>query len=67
MNVSLDLNQIEYATQVELNEFQLGKIHELFDYLVENSPYYKRLFEEKNIQKSDIQTLDDFQQQINKH
>ena len=59
MNVSLDLNQIEYATQVELNEFQLGKIHELFDYLVENSPYYKRLFEEKNIQKSDIQTLDD--------
>ncbi|MCJ8154467.1 AMP-binding protein [Chryseobacterium sp. SSA4.19] len=52
---------IEQSDIQEIKKFQEGKLQELLIYLENNSPFYKRLFEENNINITDIQTLEDLQ------
>jgi len=52
---------IEKATPSEINLFQEKKLQELLVYLNENSPYYKKLFQEKNIEIATIQKIADLQ------
>lgn len=52
---------IEKATPSEINLFQEKKLQELLVYLNENSPYYKKLFQEKNIEIATIQKVSDLQ------
>ncbi len=50
---------IERKTLQEISDFQAQKLQELLEYLSKNSPYYKRIFAEKNIDISEIQSLED--------
>lgn len=52
---------IEKASSHDIKIFQEEKLQELLVYLEANSPFYKRLFKENNIQISEIQTLEDLQ------
>lgn len=52
---------LEKATPREIQLFQEQKLQELLVYLNENSPYYKRLFQEKNISIATIQNVSDLQ------
>ena len=51
--------QIEQASTQEIKSFQEEKLKELLNYLSEKSTYYKRLFNEHNIDVSTINTIDD--------
>lgn len=53
--------EIEKASQEEIKAFQEEKLKDMLQYLNENSPFYKRFFEENDIQVSEIQTLEDLQ------
>lgn len=53
--------EIEKASREEIKTFQEIKLKETLHYLKENSPYYKRFFNEHNIQVSEINTLEDLQ------
>lgn len=50
---------IERKTLQEISDFQAQKLQEFLEYLSKNSPYYKRIFAEKNIDISEIQSLED--------
>lgn len=52
---------IEKADIQDIKIFQEEKLQELLQYLEANSPFYRKLFKENNIQISDIQTLEDLQ------
>ncbi|RSK41395.1 phenylacetate--CoA ligase family protein [Mangrovimonas spongiae] len=51
--------EIEKASLQEIQTFQEGKLQELLSYVNTNSKYYKRVFNEKNIDLNAIKTLDD--------
>jgi phenylacetate-CoA ligase len=53
--------EIEKGSLEEIKNFQEQKLVELLSYLSQNSPYYKALFEKKNIDVSAIKTLEDLQ------
>ena len=53
--------EIEKASKQEIKAFQVEKLKETLHYLNENSPFYKRVFKENNIQISEIKTLEDIQ------
>ncbi|TDE54982.1 phenylacetate--CoA ligase [Flavobacterium sp. GT3P67] len=53
--------KIETATLAEIKAFQERKLLELLDYVNQNSPFYKTLFEKENIDVSKIKTLEDLQ------
>ena len=53
--------EIELKSIPEIKQFQEEKLHELLQYLSENSPYYKRVFSENNIAISDIKLLEDLE------
>jgi phenylacetate-CoA ligase len=50
---------IEFKDKEQVRKFQEKKLGELLDYLLAFSPFYKELFEKNNIQRSDINTLED--------
>ncbi len=52
---------IEKSDSDLIKTFQESKLKELLIYLNKNSPFYKRLFKENNIDISEIQTLEDLQ------
>lgn len=52
---------IERAAPLEIKRFQEQKMQETLRYLSENSPYYKTLFANGNIDIHSIQTLEDLQ------
>lgn len=52
---------IEKSGTQEIKAFQEEKLQQLLAYLEENSPFYKRLFKEKNINVGEIRTLEDLQ------
>ncbi len=52
---------IEKADIQDIKIFQEEKLQELLQYLEANSPFYRKLFKENNIQISDIETLEDLQ------
>jgi phenylacetate-CoA ligase len=51
--------KIETAPLSEIKSFQEQKLFELLDYVNQNSPFYKRLFEKENIDITSIKTLED--------
>ncbi|MEO8934519.1 MAG: AMP-binding protein [Xanthomarina sp.] len=51
--------QIEKASAQEIKTFQEEKLKALLQYLNTQSPYYKRVFKEQNIDIHSIQTLED--------
>lgn len=53
--------EIEAKSAKEIKEFQEVKLAETLEYLQENSPFYKRIFRENDIDISTIQTLEDLQ------
>jgi phenylacetate-CoA ligase len=53
--------EIEKGSLEEIKIFQEQKLVELLSYISQNSPYYKDLFEKKNIDVSTIKTLEDLQ------
>lgn len=52
---------IEKATPAEIQLLQEQKLQELLVYLSENSPYYKKLFQEKSIAIESIKKVSDLQ------
>ncbi len=55
------LNKATKSEQ-DIKAFQSQKLREAVTYVSENSPFYKRLFQEKGVDISKIQTLEDLQQ-----
>ena len=53
--------EIHYASPEEIKLFQEARLKETLNYLSENSPYYKRVFAENNIDIKDIVSLEDLQ------
>lgn len=53
--------KIETATLTEIKAFQEQKLLELLDYVNQKSPFYKRLFQKKNIDIGKIKTIEDLQ------
>ncbi|MCB0464916.1 MAG: AMP-binding protein [Aequorivita sp.] len=53
--------EIEKASKKEIKAFQEEKLKETLQYLSKNSPFYKRFFKEKNIDISEIKTLENLQ------
>ncbi|MGJ8547985.1 phenylacetate--CoA ligase family protein [Winogradskyella wichelsiae] len=51
--------EIEYASKAEINNFQVGKLKVLLQYLNTNSAFYKRLFSTHKIDISTINSLED--------
>jgi len=51
--------KIEQASTQEIKAFQEEKLAELIAYLNENSTYYKRVFQENNIDLDAIQSIED--------
>lgn len=54
--------EIEKASREEIKTFQETKLKETLQYLKENSPYYKRFFDENKIQISEINSLEDLRE-----
>lgn len=52
---------IEKSSTQEIKAFQEEKLQQLLAYLEGNSPFYQRLFKEKNINVGEIRTLEDLQ------
>ncbi|WP_250255792.1 AMP-binding protein [Chryseobacterium sp. Marseille-Q3244] len=52
---------IEKSSTQEIKAFQEEKLQQLLAYLEGNSPFYQRLFKEKNINIGEIRTLEDLQ------
>jgi len=53
--------QIETATVEEIKELQEQKLQEVLTYVAANSPFYKRLFAEQQIDIDSIKTIEDLQ------
>ena len=53
--------EIEKASAAEIKVFQEKKLKETLHYLNENSPFYKRLFEDHGLTISEINSLEDLQ------
>lgn len=53
--------KIEIASKSEIKSFQEQKLTTLLEYVNQNSPFYKRLFEKENIDIKNIKTLEDLQ------
>jgi phenylacetate-CoA ligase len=54
--------KIEYQTPENIKIFQEQEMRKMLTYIQQNSPFYRRLFREHNINPSQIQTLEDLQQ-----
>jgi len=52
--------KIETMPREELEALQLEQLKEIVKYSYENSPYYKRAFDEAGVKPEDIETLEDF-------
>lgn len=53
--------KIETLPRKELEKLQLEELKEITKFAYENSPYYKRAFDEAGVKPEDIQTLQDLQ------
>ncbi len=52
---------IETMPREELEKFQLEKLKEIIKHSYDNSPYYKRTWDEAGLKPEDIQSLEDLQ------
>lgn len=55
----MDHNNIAFESPTTIKEFQQTKLKELLAYLNNNSPFYKQLFAENNIDISTVNALED--------
>ena len=53
--------ELHFQTPQEIKQFQEARLKESLQYVAENSPFYKRLFAEHNIDVSKIETIEDLQ------
>ncbi len=51
--------EIEKASPSEMKAFQEEKLKELLEYVVENSPYYQRVYKKNGVEPKDINSLED--------
>lgn len=58
----MNIPDIEKASAEEIKAYQETRLREALDYVAENSPYYKELFEKEGIDISSIKTLEDLRQ-----
>lgn len=58
----MNIPNLEQQDPIKIKQVQEQKLRELLSYLQENSAYYQRLFEQKNINIAYIQSLEDLQQ-----
>ncbi|MCB9017416.1 MAG: AMP-binding protein [Paludibacteraceae bacterium] len=54
-------SEIQFKSAKEIADFQNALLRKQMMYMKEHSPYYKKLFKEKNIRFEDIQTVADLQ------
>lgn len=54
-------NDVEFAGQKEIKEFQDARLREAISYLAANSPFYRKMFAENDINPDDIRTIEDLQ------
>jgi len=52
----------EYLTEKEHQEYQIRKLEELLKYAYNYVPYYRRIFNQRNLKPNDIQNLYDLKQ-----
>lgn len=52
-------NDIEFRSVTEINDYQNEKLRIAIKYLAEHSPFYQRMFKEKNIDIDSIKTIED--------
>lgn len=52
-------NTLHYSSETEITKFQEERLKETLEYLSENSPFYKRMFKEHNIDITQIKHLSD--------
>ena len=55
------LNQSQYWTREQINNYQIKKLKQLILHSVSTVPYYRELFADLNLLPTDIQTLGDLQ------
>ncbi|MDD2474026.1 MAG: phenylacetate--CoA ligase family protein, partial [Methanoculleus sp.] len=53
------LRRSQRWSREELTAYQIQTLSRLLDHAYENVPYYRRVFQERNLVPGDIQTLDD--------
>lgn len=53
--------EIQFKPKAEIEAFQNDRLRQTIEYVSKNSPYYKRLFAENNINAADIKTVADLQ------
>ena len=51
--------EIQFKSKAEIEAFQNERLQKAIEYVSKNSPYYKRLFAENNINVADIKTVAD--------
>ncbi|MCM1066620.1 MAG: AMP-binding protein [Muribaculaceae bacterium] len=56
---SHDNKDIEYCSAAEIEEYQNGRLREAVRYLADNSPFYRRMFDEHGIKPDNIRTVAD--------
>lgn len=52
---------LHYSSESDIIRFQEERLKETLEYLSQNSPFYKRMFKENNIDISQIKHLSDLQ------
>lgn len=53
--------EIQFKPKAEIEAFQNARLRETIDYVSKNSPFYKKLFADNNINPADIKTVADLQ------
>ena len=53
------LEKSQWWSKKEIQEYQLRKLYETIEYAYKNVPYYKKVFDDRGILPSDIQSFDD--------
>lgn len=53
------LKHSEWFTEEEIKTYQEQQLREIIQYAYDNVPYYRSVFEERNLTPSDVQTIED--------
>lgn len=51
------LNESQWWSKNKLTEYQMGELSKLLEHAYENVPYYRRVFDERNLKPSDIESV----------
>ena len=61
LKIKKELNQSQYCSKKEIDEYQNHQLRKLIEYAYENVLYYKQLFKKNGLEPSDIMTKEDLQ------